>query len=56
VVDKNSFGSNGRAFVLLGDGLFDVRGFAINNERNGLSTSGRARAAVPPSCASAPPC
>jgi len=30
-------GSNGRAFVLLGDGLFDVRGFAMNNERNGLT-------------------
>ena len=28
-------GSNGRAFILLGDGLFDCRGFAMNNERNG---------------------
>eukprot|EP00937_MAST-01D_sp_MAST-1D-sp2_P002641 g2641.t1 len=28
-------GSNGRAFALLGDGLVDARGFAMNNERNG---------------------
>ena len=27
--------SNGRAFILRGDGIFDVRGFAMNNERNG---------------------
>jgi hypothetical protein len=26
--------SNGRAFIIVGDGLFEVNGFAMNNERN----------------------